>query len=48
MRLMKPFLDKQKRLGLNKWGRDDSQVKHVYEPLIQHLKEGERVAACNL
>ncbi|EMC97975.1 glycoside hydrolase family 5 protein [Baudoinia panamericana UAMH 10762] len=39
IRLLKPFLDKQKRLGLNKWGRDDTHVKHIYEPLVQHLKE---------
>lgn len=39
MRLLKPFLAKKKRLGLDKWGRDDTHVKHIYEPLIQHLKE---------
>lgn len=38
MRLLKPFLDKKKRLGLDKWGRDDTHVKHIYEPLIQHIK----------
>lgn len=27
------------RMGVDKWGRDDSQVKHIYEPLIKHLKE---------
>jgi hypothetical protein len=39
MRLLKPFLEKKRRLGVDKWGRDDTLVKHVYEPLIQHLKE---------
>ncbi|KAK1762536.1 glycoside hydrolase [Phialemonium atrogriseum] len=39
IRLMKPFLDKKKRLGLDKWGRDDTHVGHIYAPLIQHLKE---------
>jgi hypothetical protein len=39
MRLLKPFLEKKKRLGLDKWGRDDAHVKHIYEPLIKHLKE---------
>lgn len=39
IRLLKPFLDKMKRLGLHKWGRDDTHVRHIYEPVIQHLKE---------
>ena len=38
-RLLQPFFDKKKRLGVDKWGRDDSQVKHIYEPLMKHLKE---------
>jgi len=39
MRLLAPFLAKKKRLGLDKWGRDDSQVpKHIYGPLIEYLK----------
>lgn len=39
MRLLAPFLEKKKRMGVDKWGRDDSQVKHIYEPLIEHLRE---------
>lgn len=39
IKLLKPFLEKTKRLGLDKWGRDDTQVKHIYEPLIKHLEE---------
>ncbi len=39
MQLLAPFLAKKKRLGVDKWGRDDTYVKHIYEPLIQHLKE---------
>jgi hypothetical protein len=39
MRLLKPFLDKKKRLGLDPWGRDDTHVKHIWEPVLQHLKE---------
>lgn len=39
MRLLKPFLDKKKRLGLDKWGRDDTHVGHIYEPVINHFKE---------
>lgn len=38
MKLLAPFLAKKKRMGVDKWGRDDSQVKHVYEPLIEYLK----------
>ncbi|KAK0634552.1 glycoside hydrolase superfamily [Bombardia bombarda] len=40
MRLLKPFVDKKKFLGLDKWGRADSlHIKHIYEPIIQHFKE---------
>lgn len=39
VKLLKPFFEKEKRLGLNKWGRDDTHVKHIYDPLIQHLRE---------
>lgn len=39
IRLLKPFLDKKRRLGVDKWGRDDSHVKHLYEPLLAHIKE---------
>nr|CDP27084.1 Putative Glycoside Hydrolase Family 5 [Podospora anserina S mat+] len=39
IKLLKPFLEKKKRLGVDKWGRDDSAVKHIYEPVIAHFKE---------
>lgn len=39
MRLLKPFLDKKKRIGLDPWGRDDTHVKHIWEPVIQHMKD---------
>ncbi|KAK3387831.1 glycoside hydrolase superfamily [Podospora didyma] len=39
VRLLKPFLDKKKRLGLDKWGRDDRHVAHIYAPVIQHFKD---------
>ncbi|KAK3314602.1 glycoside hydrolase superfamily [Apodospora peruviana] len=42
MRLLKPFLEKKKRLGLDKWGRDDGRfrdVAQVYEPVIRHFRE---------
>ncbi|KAK0704874.1 glycoside hydrolase superfamily [Lasiosphaeris hirsuta] len=36
--LLAPFLAKKKRLGLDKWGRDDRQVAHVYAPVIEHFR----------
>lgn len=39
IKLLKPFLAKKKRLGLDKWGRDDKHVAHIYAPLLQHFKE---------
>nr|OQO25970.1 hypothetical protein B0A51_07687 [Rachicladosporium sp. CCFEE 5018] len=39
MKLLKPFLAKKKRLGLDKWGRDDQHVRHIYDPLVEHLRE---------
>ena len=39
MRLLKPFLDKKKRLGVDPWGRNDTNVKQIWEPVLQHLKE---------
>ncbi|KAM7201225.1 Glycoside hydrolase superfamily [Naviculisporaceae sp. PSN 640] len=39
MKLLKPFFDKKKRLGLDKWGRDDRHVGHIYQPVIDHFKE---------
>lgn len=38
MKLLAPFLAKKKRLGLDKWGRDDTHVGHIYKPLIEHLR----------
>ncbi len=39
MRLLKPFLEKKKRLGVDKWGRDDSEIGHLFEPLLDRLRE---------
>ncbi|KAK1754449.1 glycoside hydrolase [Echria macrotheca] len=39
IRLLKPFLEKKKRLGLDKWGRDDKHVAHIYAPVIEHFKQ---------
>jgi len=38
MKRLKPWLEKKKRMGLDKWGRDDTHVRQVYEPLIEYLK----------
>jgi hypothetical protein len=38
MRLLRPWLEKKKRLALDKWGRDDQYVAHVHQPLIDHLR----------
>lgn len=34
MKLFKEFLAQKHRLALDAWGADDSQVRHVYQPLI--------------
>jgi len=40
MTLLKPFFEKKKRLGLDKWGRDDGQpIRDIYEPLVKHFTE---------
>ncbi|KAK4160229.1 family 5 putative glycoside hydrolase [Cladorrhinum sp. PSN259] len=39
IKLLKPFFEKKKRLGVDKWGRDDTHVRHIYEPVIQHFKD---------
>ncbi len=38
MRLMRPFLEKKKQLGVDKWGRDDREVGHLFEPLIERFR----------
>jgi len=37
-RLLKPFLEKKKRLGVDKWGRDDAEVGHLFRPLMEHFR----------
>ncbi|KAJ7213856.1 glycoside hydrolase family 5 protein [Mycena pura] len=39
MTLLRSFLAKKHRLAADKWGADDSAVKHVYAPLIAHILE---------
>lgn len=38
MKLLKPWLEKKKRLGLDRWGRDDKHVKHIYAPVLEHFR----------
>ncbi|BFZ62130.1 endo-1,4-beta-glucanase [Saitoella coloradoensis] len=38
IRLLKPILEKKKRMGLDKWGRDDKFVADIYEPVMKHLE----------
>jgi hypothetical protein len=38
IRLLRPFLEKKARMGLDRWGRNDKHVREVYEPLLEHLK----------
>jgi len=37
MTLFKDFLAKKHRLAIDAWGADDAQVRHIYQPLIDHI-----------
>lgn len=37
MKLFSDFLAKKHRLAVDAWGADDSAVRHIYAPLIQHV-----------
>ena len=39
MKLLAPFLAKKASLGVDFWGRDNKDVKHIYDPLFAHLDE---------
>jgi hypothetical protein len=39
MTLLRDFLAKKHRLAVDQWGADDSAVRHVYKPLIDHILE---------
>ncbi|TFK51394.1 glycoside hydrolase [Heliocybe sulcata] len=39
MTLFKDFLAKKRRLAVDAWGVDDSAVRHLYQPLIDHIKQ---------
>ncbi|KAF9530077.1 endo-1,4-beta-glucanase [Crepidotus variabilis] len=39
MTLFKDFLAKKHRLAVDAWGADDTAVKHIYQPLYDHIVE---------
>jgi hypothetical protein len=39
MELFKTFLERKHRLAVDAWGKDDKDVKHIYEPIVQLIKE---------
>lgn len=39
MTLFSTFLAKKHRLAVDAWGADDTAVRHVYKPLMDHVNE---------
>lgn len=39
MLLFKDFLAKKQRLATDAWGSDNSTIQHIYQPLIDHIKQ---------
>ncbi|KAF8152297.1 glycoside hydrolase [Crassisporium funariophilum] len=39
MTLFSKFLAKKHRLAVDAWGADDSAIRHVYQPLLNHITE---------
>ncbi|KAJ7575971.1 glycoside hydrolase family 5 protein [Mycena floridula] len=39
MKLFKPFILKKYRLAVDAWGASDRAVRHIYEPIVQLVKE---------
>lgn len=37
MSLFKDFLAKKHRMAVDSWGADDTQVRHIYQPIIDHI-----------
>lgn len=37
--LLKDFLAKKHRLAIDSWGADDTAVKHIYDPLVDLIKD---------
>lgn len=38
MKLFNTFLEKKHRLAVDAWGKDDKDVKHIYEPIVRLIK----------
>jgi hypothetical protein len=38
MALLKDFLAKKHRLAVDPWGADDTAIRHIYQPLVDHIK----------
>jgi hypothetical protein len=38
MMLLKDFLAKKHRMAVDVWGADDTDVRHIYKPLVDHIK----------
>ncbi|KAF9466717.1 glycoside hydrolase family 5 protein [Collybia nuda] len=39
MKLFKTFLERKHRLAVDAWGKDDKDVKHIYQPIVQLIKD---------
>lgn len=39
MKLFRDVLAKKHRLAIDAWGTDDSAVRHIYQPLIDHIAQ---------
>jgi hypothetical protein len=39
MKLFGPFLERKHWLAVDAWGKDDSRVKHLYAPIVEHIRQ---------
>jgi hypothetical protein len=39
MKLFKDFLAHKHKLVIDAWGADESPIQHIYQPLIDHIKQ---------
>lgn len=39
MELFKSFLERKHRLAVDAWGRDDTNVKHIYAPIVALIQD---------
>jgi hypothetical protein len=39
MTLLKDFLAKKHRMAVDGWGADDTAVRHIYQPIVDHIKD---------